>query len=402
MSQDQRRPGSLVLLLALLFGAYFVVPQFFAPTPAPKKWEVEETPEAIDEASREETEPVAGVDLTNLGWKFDEERAREIVAAMGGERLYLSNINPAITASIRDQTDPVLMYRSMLEACQKSTGKPWRVHNQGQVGSCVGEGYATGVELVGGTMWRLGKLDQWRYVCAESIYGGSRVEAMGRKTCPGGDGSFGAAAFAWLTKAGGVVWRDRYPELGLDLLEYSESRARNWGYWGNGGQNDNGRLDAIARKSPIIHGALIRNWDELAAALVNSYPVVVCSNQGFTSVRDSQGFATPRGTWAHCMVFAAIRFDRPGVLCINSWGPNWISGPKWPEDQPDGSFWVDRRVVESMLRNSGFPDSYTLGDIAGFEARKIDHSEGWGITRGPNPKSKPGSKEAETSFSTTL
>jgi hypothetical protein len=410
--ETTKRPSLIFLLFLALIGSCLLGNPLKRGESAPT-FEVEQvdneandetsTEEATElEAPAEETPAVTGVDLSNLGYKFDEAGARAIVATMGGpERIALSTINPSIVPSLQGRTEPVFVYRPMLEACLKTTGKPWRVHNQGNVGSCVGEGYALGCEIVNGVAWKLGKTDKWNYVATESVYGGSRVEAMGRRTAPGGDGSYGAAAFAWLTKSGGIVWRERFDELGYDLLHYDEGRCRHYGYWGNGGKDDNGRLDKIAKQSPIIGGAMVKTWDELAAAIANGYPVPVCSNHGFANTRDSQGFAAPRGQWAHCMCLAAIRFDRPGVLCMNSWGPNWISGPKWPEDQPDGSFWIDKQVVEAMLRGSGFPDTYALGDVAGFPTRRIDHGQGWGATtilETPIQEVKPTTsrKDAET------
>jgi hypothetical protein len=75
------------------------------------------------------------------------------------------------------------------------------------------------------------------------------------------------------------------------------------------------------------------------------------------------------------MVFVAVRYQRNGspsdaLLCLNSWGPNWITGPKWPADMPDGSFWVERRVVERMLAQE---DSFAVGSISGFGWRDLHH-----------------------------
>ena len=82
------------------------------------------------------------------------------------------------------------------------------------------------------------------------------------------------------------------------------------------------------------------------------------------------------------MMVCGIRFREnspPGVravdaaLILNSWGPKgWISyAGKFPSDQPDGSFWAERHVIEAMLRQN---DSYAIGDIkTGFKWRDIHH-----------------------------
>ena len=120
----------------------------------------------------------------------------------------------------------------------------------------------------------------------------------------------------------------------------------------------------------------VRTWDEAAAAIESGYPVVVCSMQGFQTRRDEDGFcAGPPGLrWAHCMCFVAVRYgSRPGLLCLNSWGPNACGGPKWPSDQPDGSFWVEKVTADRML-SAG--DSFAVGSISGFGFRDLHHG-GW-------------------------
>ena len=73
------------------------------------------------------------------------------------------------------------------------------------------------------------------------------------------------------------------------------------------------------------------------------------------------------------MSFIAVRYgSRPGLLCLNSWGPSWVRGPKWPEDMPEGSFWVDKDTVDAMLRGG---DSFAVGSVAGFDWRDLDHGE---------------------------
>ena len=165
---------------------------------------------------------------------------------------------------------------------------------------------------------------------------------------------------------------------GHDLRAYSADRAKAWGAYGCGGQGDGGKLDAIAKAHPAKHVALVRSFKEAAAAIESGYPIAVCSMQGFASVRDDQGFAAPRGSWAHCMAFIGVRYEKNGsprdaLLCLNSWGPAWISGPSWPADMPRGSFWVDARTVDRMLSGG---DSFAVGSVEGFKPRDL-HNGDW-------------------------
>ena len=120
---------------------------------------------------------------------------------------------------------------------------------------------------------------------------------------------------------------------------------------------------------------------ECVAALTAGFPVTIASNQGFANRTDESGILAPSGTWFHQMFLAAIRFKEnapPGVkavdacLVVNSWGTRWLSyAGKYPSDQPDGSFWAERPVIERILAQG---DSYAIGDVqTGFEWRDIHH-----------------------------
>jgi len=269
------------------------------------------------------------------------------------------------------------LYRAAQEAHQERYGKRWTVGRQG-IGDCVSWGWAHGVWIAQCVDWKQGELAEPPLLPAtESIYGGSRVEARGRdgsgRSPVGGysDGSYGGAAARWC-RDWGIVYREPQPN-GVDLTSYSSDRAKSWGAYGNGGQGDQEELDEIAKKHPARHVALVTSFDEAAAAIESGYPVPVCSMVGFSSKRDSDGFSRRSGSWAHCMCFIAVRHgSRPGLLCLNSWGESWISGPKWPADMPEGSFWVDKSTVDSMLRGE---DSFAIGSVEGFSWRELDHGE---------------------------
>lgn len=261
--------------------------------------------------------------------------------------------------------EPVLLYRALYAA---SPG--WGVGRQG-IGDCVSWGWAHGVDIVSAVDFKLGKNGVWKPVATEPIYGGSRVQARGGQPAGYSDGSYGGAAAKWV-RDWGVLYREAYP--GNDLSSYSSNRAKQWGNSGCPRE-----LEPAARQHPVKTVALVTSFEEAAHAIENGYPVAVCSGQGFASRRDNQGFAAASGSWPHCMCFWGVRYDRPGLLCMNSWGPHWISGPKVPIDQPEGSFWVDASVCTSMLRGR---DSFALSSYVGFPPRKLRHAEGWGLLNG--------------------
>lgn len=239
------------------------------------------------------------------------------------------------------------------------TGKPFPVFTQ-EIGDCVSFGYALAVEVVMAVQKSINPREEIpAHVATEPIYGGSRVEIGNNKnpfppTEP--DGSVGIWGADWV-KNYGILLRKAID--GIDLSSYDGNRAKEWGWKG---VPDN--LEPIAKMHPVKQYALVTSYEEARDAITNGYPVVVCSNQGFREVRDQDGFAAAYGTWAHCMCFVAVddSFKRPGLLCCNSWGETWITGPK-RHDQPNGSFWVEAKTVDRMLKDR---DSYAISNLEGF------------------------------------
>ena len=317
---------------------------------------------------------------SQFGYDPDPEGTRQVLQEFGAEGRFAAAGVEAIEKA--DQRDTFL-YRSAYKAHQALYHEPWVVGRQG-IGDCVSWGWGHAVWIALCCDWETGRLAQPPpMVATESLYGGSRVESRGRpgdgKQPYGGwsDGSYGAAAARWV-RDWGVAFR--LEAGGHDLTTYSPDTAKNWGAYGNGGQGDGGKFDEFVKAHKAEHVAAVGTFAEAAAAIESGYPIAVCSGQGFTNTRDADGFAQASGSWAHCMVFVAVRYKANGspddaLLCLNSWGPTWISGPSWPADMPAGSFWVHRSVVDRMLGGAN-TDSFAVGSINGFQRRPIDNG-GW-------------------------
>jgi hypothetical protein len=351
MRPDRLRLLAVSLLLGLAFAA---VVASLTGGPRPAGW--------IDEGDG------------RFGWRPDPAGVREFLAELPEPTFARAGAETVAKA----QGNDTFLYRPAYKAHQALYGRPWIVERQG-IGDCVSWGWAHGIFVAQCVDWETGRLaNPPPFPSTEAIYGGSRVEARGKSgdgAAPVGgwsDGSYGAAAARWV-RDWGVVYRE--PIGDLDLRAYSADRAKQWGAYGCGGKGDGGRLDGVAKRHPATHIALVTTWGEAAAAIEAGFPVPVASMQGFAHTRNAQGYAAASGQWAHQMVFVAVRYQRNGspsdaLLCLNSWGPNWITGPKWPADMPDGSFWVERRVVERMLAQE---DSFAVGSIAGFGWRDLHH-----------------------------
>lgn len=231
-----------------------------------------------------------------------------------------------------------------------------------EIGDCVSHGFRSCVDVLRCVEIAGGDRELWiAETATEPIYGGSRVEIGGGRLR--GDGSVGAWAAKWVSQYG-ILLRKEYGSA--DLSVYSGSRAKEWGRKGCPDE-----LEAEAKQHPVKTVSLVTTYEEARDAIANGYPVAVCSMQGFASTRDSEGFAKARGSWAHCMAFIAAddAHKRPGLLCLNSWGPSWITGPT-RHGQPAGSFWVDADVCDRMLDDE---DSFALSSFVGFPSRKLDH-----------------------------
>lgn len=225
-----------------------------------------------------------------------------------------------------------------------------------KIGDCVSWGFGGCVDLLACLEALNGdEIYPYEYrICTEALYALSRVEYGDFDNSPL-DGSYGS----WASEAirvGGTLPRHT-------LGPYDPIRAKQWGKTGLPDE-----YEPTARQHRVIETALVISYEEARDSIANGYPVAVCSAQGFNMERDDEGYAEPKGEWFHCMKFIASKDDeRPGLLCMNSWGadgPDAHSGPKGKYDIPDGSFWVDAEICTSML--SSWRDSYSVSTFQGY------------------------------------
>jgi len=239
-----------------------------------------------------------------------------------------------------------------------SNGFPFRVQ---EIGDCVGQASAYAVDAAKCVdIYTHKEFEEWvAETATEDIYAGSRVSIGGGLS---GDGSIGVWAARYCNEYGAVP-RGKYGEV--DLSKYSGSRARSWG--------DDGvpkSLLHIAKQHPILTVSRVDTYEQARDLLSNGYAVTIASNQGFKSTRDEDGFARPKGAWAHAMCLLGVDDspERPGVLCVNSWG-YWNDGPK-RLNQPEGSFWIDADVLEENILSEG--DSWAYSGYEGFRPRTLN------------------------------
>ena len=232
------------------------------------------------------------------------------------------------------------------------------------IGDCVSQGAATVVDVVKAVEVTSGDGDEtWRAETASETRNGlSRVE-VGKGELGQEDGSYGAWG-AQAVKEYGTLVRERYGQH--NLSGYSGELAREWGVDGLPDE-----LEPTAREHLIREISLVTTYSDVRDALANGYAVTIASMQGFRHHRDEDGFLKPEGEWPHQMAVIGMddEFKRPGVLVMNSWGTNWVTGPT-RHNQPRGSFWLDAEVLEDRILSE--EDSWAFGNYEGWPARSLD------------------------------
>ncbi len=303
-----------------------------------------------------------------MGWRDDPEEVARIKAGLP---------HPVFALTPAGQAADLPDHSYLWDASIAALGKHIPARNQLRVGSCTAHGEDCALEyLQVQTIVAALKAGQpppqFRDLAQEVTYGLGRVQvgkgAIGDSLPPlyRNDGGTGA----WMAQASrdyGVVARGVYGSY--DLRTYSETTCRQFG----NGQGCPASLIEVARLTPLKAFSPVTTLDELKAALASGYPVSVASNVGFGptggNVRDSNGFLRASGTWPHEMCFIGYQSSPEGYYCMNSWGPNWVSGPTGPGNPPPGGFWVRPADALRMLRAN---DSYAHSGFNGFPAQKLD------------------------------
>jgi hypothetical protein len=285
-----------------------------------------------------------------FGWVDDPDAVRLCLEEMN----CIAFRETAAFTARRDGPENVYLW----ETARNVTGDLLPARNQGSVGSCVAFATASAIEHLSCAQIEDGEEAIYRDLVQEIIYGGSRVEVGGGRIR--GDGSIGAWAAKWVRDFG-VVPRGIHGKH--DLRIYDEPRCRDFGR--RGVPDD---LEPVAKEHPVRDVANVRSWEECRAAIQSGYPVLVCSSQGFTMERDTDGFCNPRGRWYHAMAVIGVRGgSRPGGFLLNSWGPEAHRGPRYPGDAPICGFWADAEVLDRMLAQG---DSWAFSRFVGFPARE--------------------------------
>lgn len=203
--------------------------------------------------------------------------------------------------------------------------------------------------------------------CTENIYWFRRKST---------DGWQCSAAAQVVVGESGLMLRQNYPELGLDLTEYNPNTEGKWGL-----TLPPANVREVCQQHLVGSATVCEGWESVRDMLANSYALSTCGMESFSKERDAFGVCSrTREGWAHAM--AAIGADdRPeiherygcGLLLIqNSWG-DYLRGTDRIQGTnlriPVGSFWA---------RWTDVKDRYfvALGAAKGWPAQKLPD---WGL-----------------------
>lgn len=176
-----------------------------------------------------------------------------------------------------------------------------------------------------------------------------------------------AAANVAMTKAGLVI-RKNYPDIGLDLTEYSPQMEGKWGR----NQPPFNVADAIDNNL-VKNVTKVQTYEEARDLIANGYSLSTCGSEAFTKRRSAPYGICERtgGTWYHAMAitggdFRSETMDKEGPLFLvqNSWGNylgssnNTIYGTNYK--LPASAFWarwddLDNRRIIAIGPSEGWP-----------------------------------------------
>lgn len=193
----------------------------------------------------------------------------------------------------------------------------------------------------------------------------------------GGDGwQCAEAADVAITKSG--MWlRQNYPDLGIDLTDYSPQTAGRWG-----SSPPPSKVTEQGQRNLCRNATVCRSYEAVRDMLATGNAISSCGSEAFQKSRNQWGIANRSNSrWYHAMAYGAVD-DRPEtieregcglVLVINSWGSNWISGetliPGTHLHIPQGCFWARWRDIENRY-------SIAMGASVGWPARAMPD---WGL-----------------------
>jgi hypothetical protein len=295
----------------------------------------------------------------DFGWPSDPGLRRRWLR--GQDRPYYSDFAGNISGTGRGKQ--MLLWPFL----EKVTGKPYYPSIQ-DIGDCTAHAMAMAVNVLTAVQIAMHRRpERWVAPAAtEPIYAGARVEIGNSKLRANSDGALVVWAGDWVQQYG-ILLRQKYGDI--DLTKYNAHTAKQWGAPRVGVPD---RLERVAKEHPVKTIKVVTNWSEARDLIYNGYPIVLGSNVGFNMETDRDGFLHWTCQWNHAMLLAGMddKSKRPGGVILNSWPPDWVSGPKHKLGTPAGGFWADARTIDAMLEQE---DSIAVSNYTGYRRQPLNY-----------------------------
>lgn len=164
----------------------------------------------------------------------------------------------------------------------------------------------------------------------------------------------------------GFLIRKPYPELKIDLTNYTEDTIRI-----GGSKRPGDAWTAISKNHVARTATFVTGREQVRDFLAAGYGIFNCSALGFDKTRNEDGVSRQVGTWHHAQLFHSYddrpetvqKYGQPLVCWQNSWS-RWNSGPRRVRgttiDIPHGAFWalaetIDRCKCIALSSVAGWP-----------------------------------------------
>jgi hypothetical protein len=147
-------------------------------------------------------------------------------------------------------------------------------------------------------------------------------------------------------KQGGLVLRQNYPELGINLEAYSPSTAGRWGR-----TPPPAEVRSMTQTYLIQNATVCKTYEQVRDMLAQGYAVSTCGGESWSFTRDSNGVCsrTNQG-WAHAIAAVAVddrdetkkKYGSPLIALQNSWDEYMTGGRRilgTDLEIPPGAFW---------------------------------------------------------------
>ena len=165
----------------------------------------------------------------------------------------------------------------------------------------------------------------------------------------GGQGASCERLARHVTEWGGLMVRQNYADLGIDLTKYNSSIGAKWG-----GSGTPDAVKGVAKLHQVRTATTLKGAEQTRDMLASMRGVNTCSSLGFSNTRDENGYSKQSGSWAHSQAIIGYddrdetkqKYGGPLALWLNSWG-KWNSGPRLIRDTainiPEGAYWTDAK-----------------------------------------------------------